>query len=839
MTSDMLNLLPLDARCALLTNIVWTPGEHTIPTLQRQHLWVQFPLPITTSGLRAEFSSPLGLISVETAEDDAGTQWRVLAEVTLDGASPQTLTWEPTVLTNIRVRVVQPAQSIFPLGALFHRLALIRVQETLPPLPATVPLQSLVDCSRAVTMPFSGLPTAHINERLGLCHDRPQTDRVHIAATDDEINFSTPVFSMTFSKRQALVTQMGWDTLGQGRQCDNLLSTGHTRGAFPVVMRDGQRLASESCGGEVEVNGRTLAYRHISPVPELTLDYTFAMREHGFSLDIQWDCTKTFYSSELAALRIPFDLYTSVVNVLAMPETSGPSGLITLPLVMNAPNYGIMRVTAEGGAVLGRISPLRTLAELWLDIIPGAVPQANGLFEMPAGHGRVTLNFELTKIFPFGNTDKSNLFTWWEMPPSYSFADRDNILGALPNAWLNGLSFRPDIARFANNSVADSAAACALYYADIAAYTPMLADELDPRQFIRVSAEQLLRDADSSAEYSDWRRWPTAAISPLDCAWLYVASTGDWAWAERMRDGIHGFSTALQQLEDPGTGLVVCRDSGRPEDAGEMGYMGSCWCDSIRSGHLDSYSNAHAYRALNRAAELLERVDFAETAGQCRAQAVRLQAQFVPTFYDAESKQIAMWVDTDGRRYGFRSHFHLGAAVALGVVPDELARELLTDYLTRLQASGFTHYEWGLPIFLDPVPAAFYNGWKGKGVDADGSDQLGVYMNGAVHTHQTYYLLQALYHVGMRREANELFMRMTPLARTGGLCGGLHSGLDWRHPVDGRPSGYEGLLAEQYHYLLAAITGYLACELTIDGLTITGQDTERQRSVRPNFARMR
>jgi len=88
------------------------------------------------------------------------------------------------------------------------------------------------------------------------------------------------------------------------------------------------------------------------------------------------------------------------------------------------------------------------------------------------------------------------------------------------------------------------------------------------------------------------------------------------------------------------------------------------------------------------------------------------------------------------------------------------------------------------------------------------------------------------------------------LTRQGGGCrlrrclrclgpgGGLHSGIDWRHPDDGRATGYEGLLAEQYHFLLAAITGYLGCELTIEGLVVRGPDTSRIRHLRPNFARM-
>ncbi|HOS65635.1 MAG TPA: hypothetical protein PK251_12890 [Candidatus Latescibacteria bacterium] len=835
--SGSLSLFPLDERCTLLTNMVWVPDEHGVPSLHRQKMWVSFPQPVTVDGLTARFGTPVGRVRVETAEDDAGRTWRVLAEEDLV-ESPHTVSWPAVRLTNIRVHVVEPRNPSFPLAYTFSSVVL-RVSDAeafaLPAPPATVPSKPLEDHSPAAEEPFGGHSDVHLNERLGLCHDPPRTNRVLRTDSADEVAFESPVFRMAFSRRHARVTHLSWDTFGNGRHTGNLLSMAHTRGAFPVVMREGRRMSSESCGGVVEVEGRSVRYRGISPAAGITWSYAFSLREHGFSLEIGWDNAKTFATSELAALRIPFDLYRSVVNVLAMPNTAGPSGLVEFPLVINAPNYGVMRVTCrQKGAALARIIPLRTRGELWLDLIPGAHPLESGVFEMPEGKGSVTLDFELTKVYPFGNHDHSDQFTWWEMPPFYSFADRENILGTLTNSWLNGLAFRPDLGRFANNSVADSAAVCAPFYADIAAYNPMLADGLDPRQFIRFAAEQLLRDTAGAADYSNWRHYPGAAGAPIDCAWLYVASTGDWEWAERWREGLRFFADALLQLEHRGTGLVASDYSGIPEGPG---YMSCSWCDSIRSGHLESYVNAHAYRSLLRAADLLERIE-RDDACDVRRMAARLRNSFLPTFYDADSRQIMQWVARDGRRFGFRSHFHLGAAIALGLVPEHLARALLKDYLDRLAASGFAHFEWGLPIFLDPVPAACHNGWMGKGVEPDGSDQIGVYMNGAIHAHQTYYLLQALYRVGMRREANDLFMRMTPLVRNGGLCGGLHSGMDWRHPVDGRPSGYEGLLAEQFHFLLAAITGYFGCELTIDGLVINGPDTERIRTLKPNFARM-
>jgi len=838
----IVSLLPLDPRCLLLTNFVWTPNPDGVPSLHRQKLWVEFPAAVRCTGVAIRFPLPLSRVRLETAEDAAGSRWRTLAEGKLE-VSPATLSWEAESLANLRLHVVEPEQPSFPNAIGLERVDLLVPAGDAPDWPeppGAVPERALTDRSGHWVEPFAGAAGVPANQQLGLAHDPPRTDRLEVSSEADNVAFESPILKLAFSRRHARVTHLGWDTHGQGRQRDNLLATASAHGAFTLVTRGTRRLSGESCGGSVEVSGRRLTYAGIQPVPEIEWNLAWRVRERGFALEISWKCERAFHASELAALRIPFDLYRSVVNVLAMPDMTGPSGLVSLPLVINAPNYGAMRVTARAGArVLARIVPLRVQAELWLDLMPGAVALPSGIFEMAAGEGSVVLDFELTRIFPFGVNAPTDIFGWWEMPPFYSFAERETILGPLANAWLNGLAFRPDLGRFANNSVADAVSLCALYYADIAAYTPPLADGLDPKAFIRIAAEQMFRDRSSSV-YSNWSLFPMAATSPLDCAWLYVASTGDWDWARRWEGAIAAHVEALHGLEHAGTGLIAASPSGIPEEAEAVGGNMQCqWADSVRSGHLESYVNAHAFRSLNRAAELLERLPGGRPrADAARAQAERLRASFMGAFHDPASGQIMQWVARDGRRFGFNSHMHLGAAIALGLVPEETARELLRTYLGRLAARGFARFEWGLPIFLDPIPTVCHNNWKGKGIEPDGSDQVGVYQNGAIHAHQTWYILQALYRTGLRAEANRLFQRMTPLVRNGGLCGGLHSGIDWRHPDDGRPTGYEGLLAEQYHFLLAAITGYLGCELTIEGLVVRGPDTERIRHLKPNFARM-
>jgi len=837
---ETLSLYPLDPRCTLLTNWLWTPDTDGNASLERQHLWVRFPKPVGCTGLAAEFDLPIGQVVVETSEDADGQHWRRLAAADME-RSPCELSWPPQSIDNLRLRVVKPSAPRFPLGNTFSAIGLVGCGSELARIemaPPTVPSIPLEDVSPASTLQFAGLPGRHRNERLGLCHEPAECNRVDRADSPAETRFASRLLQIGFSRQHARLTHLGWDANGSHRASTNLLVTGNSCGAYPVVVRDGQRLSSEASGGELSIQGRQVGYRGICPVPELHLDYTYTVSEHTVSLCIDWSCDHSFVWSEIAALRLPFDLYQTVTSVLAMPDTSGPSGLVTLPAVINAPNHGTVRLTATSEPSIpihyARLTALRSHGELWLDLLPGIRPLANGLFEMPASQGSVTYTFELTRVFPCGNRDQSNYYGWWQHPPNYSFAERDNVLGGLPYAWLNGLSFRPDLGRFANNAVADSAAGCASYYAEIAAYSPLLADSLDPRQLLRFASEQLLRDRHSAAAYSNWRHCAMAASAPIDCAWLYLASSSDWPWGAQWQSALVHYCECLLALEVDDTGLVSSVYSGIPE---QEGYMSCSWCDSLRSGHLESYVNAHVYRALLRASEMLDRLGSQALSGACRSMALRLHASFVPTFVDDARQEVVQWVARDGRRFSFDSHMHLGAAITCGLVPEHMASTLLSAYLRRLEAWGLRSYGLGLPIFLRAVPRVCHNGWMGQGLEPDGRDQLGIYMNGALHTHQIYYLLQAMYQTGLRTQANAIVSDLTPSVRQGLLCGGLHSGMDWRHPKTGEPSGYEGLLAEQFHFLLAGITGYLGCHLTMDGLYIAPWAADRAKGLLPHIPR--
>jgi|GEM_PF-1766780 len=853
---EPVSLFPLDGRCRLLSNLLWTHDEDGRASLYRQHLWVRFPRPVQVVGARFIPAVALHRLRFETSRDE-GRTWEEIAQVATatppegvcllapdPDSAPQgatfTASWPVRAMDNLRVVVAEAANPVFPLRDYFHRLELLCSdglgEEDGVLEPEYRPLQ---EGGVSPWQPVAGHPARNIYDRLGHCHQPMETDRVRVSADADGITMTSQMLTLRFSRHFALLRALGWDMTGQGRQQDNLLACDDVQGAFPVVLRGGERRASDVGGGTLEAQGRRVTYRDVSVVPELRQTLTFAAREDGFRLELAWQCAESFRTAEVAALRLPLDLYQSVMDVLALPNTTGPSGLVNLPLVIHAPNHGSLQVTVVENSgplpVLARVSPFRVRAELWLDLIVGAAPLDNGLFEVPAGEGRVALDFQLTKIFPLANTD---IYSRWQRPPSYSFVDEEPILGALPNEWLSGLSFRPDLAMFANNSVAEAAPLCAPYYADIAAYTPDLAPGLPATDILRCATDSLLY-LPGQGGYSDYREFPMAASAPLDCAWLTVAATGDWEWAAQRRDVLAHWAGALLSMEYGQTGLAASRHTGRPDVSG---YFSSSWWDSFRSGHLESFNNAMIYRAAGRAEELLARLGGEEAlVAALHAMRARAREHFISVFYDPQTRRMAQWVDVDGVRYGFDSHPHLSAPILCGLIPEALGRQLLQEYLQRLEQRGFRAYQYGLPLVLEPVPPHLHNGWVGKGVERDGSDAYGAYLNGSLNHKFCYYTLQALYRLGLRREANDLFRKLTPLVRLGGTSGGLHSGLDCRTP-EGAMAGYEGLLAEQFQFLLAAITGYLGWELTIDGLkldpAVRAACSDRVQTVRPNFARV-
>ncbi len=85
---------------------------------------------------------------------------------------------------------------------------------------------------------------------------------------------------------------------------------------------------------------------------------------------------------------------------------------------------------------------------------------------------------------------------------------------------------------------------------------------------------------------------------------------------------------------------------------------------------------------------------------------------------------------------------------------------------------------------------------------------FGDYMNGGANHAQASHFVNGLYRVGMTAEADQVLSGLcASLADDTAFAGVDGPGVDWRR-WDGTPSGYEGLLTDQFGILTTAIDRY-------------------------------
>jgi len=90
----------------------------------------------------------------------------------------------------------------------------------------------------------------------------------------------------------------------------------------------------------------------------------------------------------------------------------------------------------------------------------------------------------------------------------------------------------------------------------------------------------------------------------------------------------------------------------------------------------------------------------------------------------------------------------------------------------------------------------------------DGTDTFGQYMNGGITAGQALHFLAAHYTIGQSERADRVLRAMLERQERGefenGVCNAPTEGIDWT-TWDGKPSGYEGYLADSLRFLQAVL----------------------------------
>ncbi len=474
---------------------------------------------------------------------------------------------------------------------------------------------------------------------------------------------------------------------------------------------------------------------------------------------------------------------------------------MALPCVLHLPDMGSLRITGGAPGAMLDYEARRRLQ-------PGPFV----LIEFPpatAGQKHVEYKLEVAAIHPALPGIENN--------PLYDGFRRD---------FLNIFQVNPRGQMLANNASSDPVTFSVFTYAEVARAAPPLADGLTCLDLVRMTLDRYLSGAKGYGQIgygpgpgrmdiAGWSTpWNSLDVHPslLIAACLYAESKPDLPWARANFTKLLDIAREMMARDHDGNGLIEYEATGNYGDRPLREKRPSNWWDTINFGHEDAYANALAYRACRLFADLARKLDHAAAAQEFADKAAKLRAAYAPTFLNPATGVLAGWKSKDGQLHDYWFTFVQGVAICAGLLDDATANAVMDKLLTKIQAVGYTNFSLGLPGNLVPIKKGDYvfhdNPPEVNGVPRleDGSDGFQFYENGGATGCWAYYTIKALYQLGRIADARKIFHPMLAAYARGEFQGFGENGKsrDWRD-WQGGCHGYEGLLVENYHALLAVV----------------------------------
>src|ERR1035437_4209689 len=614
------------------------------------------------------------------------------------------------------------------------------------------------------------------------------TEGLEIIQRAQEVEFRSKWLRLALSKTAPRITALCWDSLGEGRVNENLLKPapdGSAGLSFAALFPESGRRAGDS-GFSMEVDGNVVRYTQELP-GGVSARWEVCVEAKRFQVAATVNVPKDSLSREPVSLKFPFDVGRTPVAPLANPK---PGVAAPLPCGLHASDFGSLRVRS-----LAKGSDLCLVGE---PIRPAA--QWNAAFGQPV-RGRA-----LDGLFvPPSQTEQWHLeFSVVSLAPAPELIQDEPRLRALARSWLNTFQYRPDLGILANNIVSDNAVFCMFTFTDPAVFTPPLPDGVEAIQLARESLDRYFAGAPgygTGMEDILTDTYPSLLIS----AWDVIRVTGDRKLLRRWLPQLEDMATKAIAQDRNGNGLPESTRSGLPDTAV---CPTANWWDQVNFGHEDAYSAALSYRAFRCLADLERLARRTAPAARYDERAEMIRAAYVTNFLNPKTGVLAGWKDAEGGVHDYWFVFVNGIAITYGLVPEPLANQIVDRFESKMREFGYTRFDLGLPGNLVPIAKHDYGkATLGTPAKNDGSDSFGVFENGGASACYAYFYLQALYQLGRCAEAERIFWPMMQTFAQGGFQNGVGKAGEWRH-WDGRPSGYEGFLADAYYAQMAVFTGH-------------------------------
>ncbi len=601
-----------------------------------------------------------------------------------------------------------------------------------------------------------------------------------IKIIDDGLHLVSPYLDLRVSLERPGFLALAVDGLGEGKPGPNALR--------PPAGNDAYRASHGARDGRVWVE-----YRRRGSPAEAPPGWQFEIGDRDLRLISRWSP-----AGNPAPLLLDFDPERCHVSLLGLMNDSRS---VRLPAVLHLPNQGSLRITTtDRGPVSLACDAGRSWDSAAANFVKVAFPAAT------QSQPRLEYRCEVTAIYPpLGKREKA-----------------PELCGFHRN-WLNVFQLDPRRRMLANNTTSDVCAFCLYEYADMAVYTPPLADRLTALDLVRQTLDQYLSGVLGyglpnyrGLDKGSWTvknppladTYPSLLISVAD----YVQGSGDAAWLKRNYPGVRKWADALLATDRDGDGLFKYAFSGNwyALRDNQTDNLPANWWDAINYGHEDAYSNALAYRALGQMAAAAETIGQRGDAARWRAAAQKLRAAYFRTFFDPATGVLAGWRSADGQLHDYYFLYVSGIAVDYGLVPRDQAGPIMDRLTAKMKEVGFNRFDLGLPGNLVAVPLKDYR-WHekarvGGGEKADGSEGFQHFENGGATACFAQFTISALYDAGRRKQADEILLPLLAALDRNDFEGRdfLKAGKEWKS-WDGAAFGYEGYLTDNYYALLSVL----------------------------------
>ena len=464
-----------------------------------------------------------------------------------------------------------------------------------------------------------------------------------------------------------------------------------------------------------------------------------------------------------------------------------------LPAVLHFPDYGLVKIEADDPDVYLQEHFLPDYDNTGLSL--GPFNRGGHTYRKSVHLGSVALSFHARKPIRGTTIKFTVLEDNYPHLPGVDLSDKK--FDGLRRCWQNAFTLNPETMTMGDNIMLSGIGHLALAFrADLLPFTPALDASFSMIDGLKNSIEIALQERidPQTNRIADFGYECTEIT--LIALYDYLITTSDWSFIRQYLPEIKRLVKGVLDRDIDHDGIFEAPFHGNKLEDGRTSFN---WWDDFAFGHKDAYLNLQAYRALGVQKIFQKLHENTEPIEQALKQ---FKQAFHQTFYNPETGVYAGWVSQDGRMHDYMFTFITSMAINEDLVPQAQGEKMMRIMLAKMQEQGYDGV-YGVPGPLLPVAKEDKGTW-------DEMTRWGRYENGGLCGQAACHFLNALYHVGLRNEADDILFKMLATFEReythSGVFPGYVQSVDWR-TKGGAPSGYN-YLADNYYFLLAAITGH-------------------------------